>query len=319
MKNPGSATPNTADRNTAYDVIGDIHGHYDKLVALLELMGYVSTGDTWRPPQGRKAAFLGDLIDRGPKQVETVNLVRAMVDNGDAYCVLGNHEFNAIAYATNGPDGSPLREHSEKNDGQHAEFLRQVGKNSARHIELLNWFRTLPVALDLGGIRAVHAWWHQDHIERIRLHSPALTVSSTELLVAASTKNTPEWAAVEGLTKGLEVRLPEGCFFVDHSGKVRHEARTRWWLDNPQTLREVAIIGDSVDQIPADLQLASDYPGKPVTGAPVFVGHYWMEGTPAIETSTLACLDWSVGKGGPIVAYRWDGETELQSAKLVAC
>jgi hypothetical protein len=60
-----------------YDVIGDIHGQADKLRALLQRLGY-QQGKTWRPPAGREAVFIGDLIDRGPAQRETIDIVRGM-------------------------------------------------------------------------------------------------------------------------------------------------------------------------------------------------------------------------------------------------
>lgn len=71
-----------------YDVIGDIHGEYDKLVSLLQKLGYQDQ---------HMAIFAGDLIDRGSRQVVTVTLIRRMVEAGTAKCVMGNHEFNAIA------------------------------------------------------------------------------------------------------------------------------------------------------------------------------------------------------------------------------
>ena len=69
---------------TAYDVIGDIHGHFDKLVALFAKMGYIRQGSSFVPPHGRQAIFVGDLIDRGPDQVKVLQAVRAMVDAGHA-------------------------------------------------------------------------------------------------------------------------------------------------------------------------------------------------------------------------------------------
>ena len=83
-----------------YDVIGDLHGQYDKLVSLLLHLGYSEQDGKWSHPD-RIAVFVGDLIDRGPKQLETVGIVRAMVESGSAKCILGNHEFNAIAWALN--------------------------------------------------------------------------------------------------------------------------------------------------------------------------------------------------------------------------
>ena len=66
-----------------------------------------------------------------------------------------------------------------------------------------------------------------------------------------------------------------------------------------------------------DHPLPADYQGSPVDGSPVFVGHYWMEGTPVLQSPKLACVDWSAAKHGPLVAYRWDGETELDASRFV--
>ncbi len=51
----------------------------------------------------------------------------------------------------------------------------------------------------------------------------------------------------------------------------------------------------------------------PRDAVPVFVGHYWLTGTP---TPLVACTDYSVAKGGKLVAYRWDGESELSADKF---
>ena len=151
----------------SYDVIGDIHGEYDKLVALLAKLGYRETGGTWRHP-ARKALFVGDFIDRGPNQVKTVNLVRSMTDAGSALAVMGNHEFNAIAWFTPDPanPGEFLRPHfsekyGSKNREQHAAFLAEVEARPGLHKEIIEWFLTLPLWLDLPGLRVVHACWHQ--------------------------------------------------------------------------------------------------------------------------------------------------------------
>jgi hypothetical protein len=63
------------------DIIGDVHGQFDKLVALLTNLGYRDSGGAWRH-SSRSAIFVGDLIDRGPKQLATVDLVRRMVEAG---------------------------------------------------------------------------------------------------------------------------------------------------------------------------------------------------------------------------------------------
>ena len=75
-----------------YDIIGDVHGHADVLVALLRKLGYREQMGAWRHTE-RTAVFVGDFIDRGPRQVESVMVARRMVDAGTAVAVMGNHEL----------------------------------------------------------------------------------------------------------------------------------------------------------------------------------------------------------------------------------
>ena len=83
-----------------YDIIGDVHGRATKLKALLGELGYQQDGSgVYRHPE-RTAVFVGDLVDRGTEQLEALQLVKAMVDAGSAQIVMGNHEFNAICWAT---------------------------------------------------------------------------------------------------------------------------------------------------------------------------------------------------------------------------
>lgn len=304
----------------SYDVIGDIHGQADKLAALLRKLGYFRGVSGWIPPQGRQALFLGDLIDRGPAQVRVVNMVRSMIDAGHARSVMGNHEFNAIGYATPCRDsaGEFLRRHSPKNLSQHAEFLRQVGEGSALHREMVDWFKTLPPMLDLGTIRVVHAWWHQPHVDLVSSRMSPGRAIGDDFLHQAYLKGSAESEAMDGLTKGLEIRLPDGHAFIDHGGVARREVRVRWWHEAPRSYRDVAIVGVGQQHCVPDDPLPDDYAGVPVEGAPVFVGHYWMSGRPGLQSAKVACVDYSAAKDGPLVAYRWDGEQELDSRHFVA-
>ena len=52
-------------------------------------------------------------------------------------------------------------------------------------------------------------------------------------------------------------------------------------------------------------------------GPPVFIGHYWMSGKPELQSPKVACVDYSAAKDGPLVAYRWDGEQELDASRFV--
>ncbi len=84
------------DERGPFDIIGDIHGCFDETVELLEKLGYEVSGMPDSPmarhPDGRKALFVGDLVDRGPKSPDVLRLVMAMVEADAAICVPGNHD-----------------------------------------------------------------------------------------------------------------------------------------------------------------------------------------------------------------------------------
>jgi len=81
-----------------FDMIGDLHGCGDELESLLSELGYERGTDdsVYRHPQGRKAIFLGDLVDRGPRILDCYQIVRGMVRNGQALCVPGNHDMKLV-------------------------------------------------------------------------------------------------------------------------------------------------------------------------------------------------------------------------------
>lgn len=91
---------NRTNEHGPYDIIGDVHGCFDELCELLCKLGYtVSAVDgayTAHPPDGRRAIFVGDLVDRGPKIPAVLKLVMGMVDSGAALCVPGNHDIKLL-------------------------------------------------------------------------------------------------------------------------------------------------------------------------------------------------------------------------------
>ena len=302
----------------SFDVIGDVHGQYDKLVSLFEHLGYSAADGVWRHPS-RTAIFVGDLIDRGPKQMETVQLIRTMTAAGTAQSILGNHEFNAIAWVTPDPEhpGKFLRDHHKPgNREQHQAFL-DVVEGTPRQKEITDWFKTLPLWLDLPGLRIVHACWHQESMNLLRpLLGPNQTLSD-EAVVLGSRKGHPVYEAIEVVCKGPEVALPPGISFEDKGGKVRHEVRVRWWQEDLSTYRKAAIGPPGDMAMIPDAPMPEEWKAHPYSGPPVLFGHYWFTGKPEVISPRFACLDYSVAKDGPLVAYRWDGEEALSSEKLV--
>jgi hypothetical protein len=314
-----------------YDIIGDIHGHADALKALLADLGYRETGGAWRH-SGRQALFVGDFIDRGPKQRESVELVRRMVDAGSARAVMGNHEFNAIAWFLPDPDhpGEYLRKHfsasyGDKNRRQHRAFLAEV-EGTPLHEECVRWFSSLPLFLDLPELRVIHACWHRAALEYLRPYLGADHRLAPEIMVPASRepkdnaeKDDPEltvFKAVEAVLKGIEIPLPASCAFCDEEGYVWNRVRVRWWDREATDYRRAAILPGKT---------RARLPERPVPphalighdgGTPVFVGHYWLSGAPVPLSDQVACVDFSVAKGGKLVAYRWDGEPTLTARQF---
>jgi Calcineurin-like phosphoesterase len=302
-----------------FDVIGDVHGEFGKLVALLSKLGYSDSGGIWRH-HSRKAVFVGDLIDRGANQLAVVNLVRNMVDADEAHCILGNHEFNAIAWATENPQhpGKFLRDHDRSgNREQHAAFLAEVKKEPSRHAETVAWFKTLPLWLDFGDLRVVHACWDQSSIDTLNpLLGPNQTLTD-QLIEDASNPEHDAYKAVEIVCKGPEVRLPDGVSIKDKEGKDRDAVRVAWWHEDLSTFREAVHIHHQYKHLLPDGPLPELWHSFTYSGPPVVFGHYWFTGTPEIkQNKQFGCVDYSIANGGLLVAYRWDGESELSTSKM---
>jgi hypothetical protein len=323
----------------SYDVIGDVHGCATELETLLDELGYTrdSADGPYRHPD-RIAVFVGDLIDRGPEQLRVLQIVKAMVDARSARMVLGNHEFNAMAYATEWPLGSGryLRPHDDpddpkaaKNERQHKAFLEQVTGADRDHY--LAWFWTQPLWLDLGGLRVVHACWHGESIALVERELGGSRFTELDQLVRASTKGDPLYTAVETLLKGPEISLVDHGHepYIDKDGHSRHRARLRWWHDGIATLRHLAEMGgkfftaagEPYPPLP-DTEVSADHQTYVYTDpVPVFYGHYWRSGTPTHRqdwTDFTACVDFSAVKDGALTAYRWSGEKRTDSAHYVS-
>lgn len=310
-----------------FDVIGDVHGMGTALIELLEHLGYSEMAGRFAHPT-RRAVFVGDFVDRGPEQLLAVGTAKAMVDAGTAQAVMGNHEFNAIAFYTPDPErpGSHLRARSDRNRRQHDLFIEEVVEDSPKHGELIEWFQSLPMWLDLDGLRVIHACWDEASMA-------ALSAGSTltdEVLRAATVHGTAEYEAIEVLLKGPEV--PIAPSYHDNYGICRNTARFAWWKDATALADMIEVPANCTSHI-HEACPGNDGPlwepdnptqttARPVdiypAGAPpVLFGHYWRSGTPvATESPNAACTDYSAVNGGHLVAYRWSGEQKLDAANF---
>ena len=304
-----------------YDIIGDIHGCAKSLISLLVKLGYQKKNGIYQQ-QGYKVIFLGDFIDRGPYQSEVINIVRPMIDNDYALSVMGNHEYNAITYASVDAENKDyLRKHNVKNDRQHKAFLAAYPFNSTDYHEVIEWFKTLPLWLELDSLRVVHACWDFNCIQKLEKETTHQLLNA-HLLNESSNEGTWQFDAIETLLKGKELPLPEGSKgFKDKDGNPRHNIRIQWWDKNVSTYHDAFIGPESAkshipkDKINGDHLIDYHHDDKPV-----FLGHYWLEGEIKSLASNIACLDYSVAKpegNARLVAYRFEGEQTLTNSHFI--
>ncbi|RUO76351.1 metallophosphoesterase [Pseudidiomarina taiwanensis] len=295
---------NKRNDHVGYDVIGDIHGHADELEILLAGMGYQLKQGVWQHPN-RILLSVGDLVDRGPQQRHSIDVVRSMWEEGKAKVIMGNHEFNAVAYATLSSSGDYLRPHTLKNRDQHEKFLNVAEADPNWYKQTIEWFSQLPLYLETEHFRAVHACWHDDSIATLQAYLDDYGALRAEAWEPATHKGHELYQAIEVLLKGWEVSLPDGHSFLDYGQHERTAMRVKWWGAESYHYRELALGVPKPHTLP-DMELeAAEIPHYDAN-KPLFIGHYWMRGEPSLVHQQVACLDWSVTaqNNGQLVAYR---------------
>lgn len=296
------------------DIIGDIHGHADKLELLLQELGYIKINGIYQHlDQNREVLFIGDYIDRGPKIKETLEIVKAMVDFGSAKALMGNHEYNSILFHTPKPNGGYLRKHSIQNIRQHFTTLEAFKNKQKEYDAYIEWFKTLPLFYETENFRAVHAAWEYDKIEylKTRLVNNCIT---NEMLTEAADKTTELYDAIEITLKGKELKLPEGISFKDKDDNIRSEIRIKWWENlTENNYKTIAI--HAIDEIP-EIEITIAEPYYLPNDKPVFFGHYWLKNEPNLFQENICCVDYSVAAKGKLVCYTYHNEDKLNNANF---
>ena len=314
------------NNHTGFDVIGDIHGYASALENLLKKMGYAKRDGVWRHPE-RQAVFIGDYVDRGPENIRTCRTVMDMQEAGAALAIMGNHEFNHLAYDTPNPkkQREHLRKHNEKNNKQAQETIREFEKSPDDKRPILGWMKTLPLWLDLPGLRVVHAFWSPKAQEILKPHLAAdnsIDWKSFPELAKGEEADSEVGNARSQLLSGAEYQLPGGISFPDSDGNPRGEVRLKWWKFDqlPLSLRDLALVSsEKLKKIPDKELSKSDLPGaQPDKDArPVIFGHYCMKPDGLFLGPRHVCVDASIAKKGKLAAYQFSGERELSLGNLV--
>jgi len=215
------------------DIVGDVHGEIDALLALLHHLGYDESG---LHAERRRLVFVGDLTDRGPDSPAVVTLIQGLVESGVAQCVLGNHDLNILLGLHKYDNPWFYGKDFRTKDGT---LIPQVLADEATRQTVTRFFRTLPLALERDGLRVVHAFWDQQMIELAREATSSVSLHEQHRLAIDenhSTRNDLDGIArrlehqnrnpVRLLTSGPEERIDPP---IEVSGKVRHEGRVAWW------------------------------------------------------------------------------------------
>ena len=274
------------------DLIGDIHGHYLELRLMLEKFGYSFQGLNLTHPENRKLAFVGDFINRGPQSVEVLKLVKSLQESGEAFVVLGNHEFKLVQNLVAGnsiPD----------------EF-----------IPFIAWLRTLPLFLELETLRIVHAAWH---FSSIKILEQAL-VADDLFIKETFEKESMYKRASQSILSGIKTTIPKDLKLVDRFAIPRTKGRLKWWLDlrgKPYSECFFSPMFPEISDrgpIKTEVSMLEPYTQQE---KPVFIGHYCLPPNIPKIFGQVVCLDGCVTCDKRLWGYRYEGEHIPETSNLI--
>lgn len=299
--------------NKLPDFIGDIHGCYADLERLFLKLGYQKKDGIFLHEE-RIPVFLGDYINRGPKILEVLNLVRKMEQSGNAYAIMGNHEFNFLAYHYKDEKGIHFRPNTERYYNYIRATIEPLKENNVLE-EYLQWMSTLPLIVKSENFNAVHAQWSEE-LER---HLATFQFSKLdELTMRRIHLDTNLLSTVSSIVKGEEFEIT-ASFEKKYKFLFRQDReRIFWWKKNRTNLMkdwlDVGKVNQNIEIDPADFSFVKDFE---VTNKPTFFGHYWLEPSEfRLIGENICCLDFSVAYGGYIGAYRFNNDEILTKDSL---
>lgn len=255
------------------DIVGDVHGEYGALLALLSRLGYDGGGGH---PEGRRLVFVGDLVDRGPDSLACVRLVRRLMEAGKAQCVAGNHEVNVLLGDRKHGNGWFFGEHERLVDGEGPAAFCRVCEGEGERDEVRAFVDGLPLALegvrpaaDPGGggtppigVRVVHAHWTAEAEAVWRAHGTISELAASEKARVGTfpaNDGTEEGTrryleahnlnALKVATTGRE-RLASQKFWA--AGKWRFACRSMWWDEDEDSEGWVTVCGHYWRKVPPE-------------------------------------------------------------------
>lgn len=289
----------------ALDIVGDIHGEYDALCTLLDLLGYDTEGFH---PQGRTLIFVGDFCDRGPNSPAVLALVKQLIESGRALAVLGNHEINLLLGDAKDGSGWFFDERAERDHHKYAPFHRPT---DAERANITDWLSGLPIALERDDLRVVHAAWQDRSIQAAR----QLQLGTVHTAYTRWEDEAHRQARETDLAQRMQVELTDWAFGLEDlqhpppflHAHAEHEA-------NKQMLNPLKVLTSGVERkgtVPfysgGKWRFAERVAWWDAYGdaTPVVVGHYWRRVNP-IDRARVGKGDIDLFEGTH--AMRWHGQ-----------
>jgi hypothetical protein len=301
-----------------YDIIGDVHGNAELLEELLSELGYRMSDNLFTHAE-RRAVFVGDFINRGKSSRRTLQIVRGMVESGNGYAILGNHELYAIIFNLKDRNGVPFG----KNDSNLAismkTTIKEFASSPSEWKSYRNWLRTLPLFLDFDNFRVVHAYWNDSYINYLKDNFSGSGIRKQVFREIYKNPDSVIGRIFWETTKGIDFEVPQDLRIRDNKGVFQKSFRMMWWD---------SLLGKTFEQIsfedkfrlPAYTvppEIIPDIKPYPETAPIIFFGHYRRVNGPYIIRKNICCLDSGPGVSKVLTAYSWNGERVLDINNLV--
>lgn len=299
-----------------FDIVGDIHGHSDILVQLLQKLNHLDNNENVIDnPHGRKLIFCGDLINRGPDTPKVLAIVKSLHDKGYAEVIPGNHEFFSLFYHLYGKEEFIQPYISKKAIAFFEHTMIQFRGKEKDWSMYMDWFMGFPMFIENNSLRVIHALWDDSYIQYLKENLKNISVGEVIKQIAEN-KNLDLLYKTNKLLRGREIKFEKEE--QKQLGLYYQKMRTKWWLqDGEYNFAEYFLnIPEKSKQFlkgygtKHELRHAGDLP--------LFFGHYSIETTPYLTSPQFCCLDFGVANGGPLIAYQFDGKTVLSKEKLIA-
>jgi hypothetical protein len=303
----------TENRRTAFDIIGDVHGHGNLLEKLLIKLGYTDNGLSFSHPE-RKAIFCGDFIDRGKENIKALNIVMQMCKHGQALAIPGNHDIAFIQYHTKlkGSNQNIIPQNPQ-HEIMFRETLREFNANSTFMEHYLHWIKNLPLFIEHDLFRVYHGYYHPE-IRKSLSNEKGIATYNDVL------EHFAHWSPLADLiTKSVSVKVS----VRGKQGKKTERIRIKWWEHVEKDLHADHFLLHTYEHY-ENMQIeaieANAYQKFKPYGTdekPLFLGHFCINSMHGIQASNLCIIDLCVIRTGRLAAYRFDGEKILKKEKIV--